>query len=117
MMRECGSAYRFPWCRGEQDGSHAGCLADANGAHIRLDVLDGVVNSKARRHDAARRVYVNGDILVRVFVLKENELRHDEVGNGFVNFLCKENNALFKQPGIDVVGTFTATGLLDYYGN
>src|SRR5690606_36597325 len=66
--------------RGEQERAHAGRLADADGAHVGLDELHGVVDRHARGDDAAGRIDVQADVLLGVFGLEEQHLRDDHVG-------------------------------------
>ena len=62
---------------------------------------------------AARRVDIKVDVLVGVFCFKEEHLCDNEVGGGVIDRADEEDDPLFQQAGVDVVGAFAATGLLD----
>ena len=64
----------------EQERAHRGRLPDAQRRHRAADELHGVVDRQPRGHDPARRVDVEGDLLLRVLGLEEEELRDDERG-------------------------------------
>jgi hypothetical protein len=80
MTRELGSEKRLPFRRRQQEGAHAGRLPDAQGAHVRLDELHGVVDRHAGRDRTARGVDVEENVLVRIFRFKEQQLGDDQVG-------------------------------------
>ncbi len=98
---------------GQQDRAHAGRLADADGADVRLDELHGVVDREARAHDAAGRIDVERDVLVGVLGLQEQHLRDHDVGHVVVDRADDEDHALLEQARIDVISALAARGLLD----
>ena len=57
------------------------------------------------------------NILVRVLRLEEQQLGHDKVGHVVLYRTHDKYDALFQQPGINVVGALTPGGLLDHHGN
>src|SRR5262249_20999239 len=85
----------------------------AEGGHRRLDELHGVVNRQPSGDRAARRVDVKGDLFFGIFGLQEQELGGDQVGDVVVDFAAQKNNPVLEQPRVNVVGAFTAAGLLD----
>ena len=102
---------------GQQHGGHRGALAQADGGHIALDEVHRVKDGKTRGHRAARRVDVQGDVLVRIGALEVQQLRHHRVGHVVVDLLAQEDNAIVEQAGVDVVAALAARGLLDNVGN
>ncbi len=102
---------------GEQQCTHARRLADAHGAHRRLDELHGVVDGHAGGHRAARRVDVEMDVLVGVLRFEEQQLGHDEVGHVVLDGSHAEDHPLLEQAGIDVEGTLAPGRLLHHHGH
>src|SRR3954447_6402369 len=66
--------------RGKQQRPHTGSLSDAKGADIRLDILHCVINRQSSRNQASWRIDIKVYVLVCIFRLKKQELRHDQVG-------------------------------------
>jgi hypothetical protein len=103
-------------CAGrQQQGAHARGLADADRAHVRLDVLHGVVDGHPCGDDAARRVDVQADVLLGILRLEEQHLREDHVGDVVIDRSHQEDHPLLEQPRIDVVRTLTPAGLFDHH--
>ena len=96
--------------------AHAGGHADADGGHVALDVLHGVVDGHAVGHGAAGAVDVEMDVLVGVLGLQIQQLGHHQAGRGGVDLLPQEDNAVVQQAGEDVVRALAAVGLLHYIG-
>jgi hypothetical protein len=101
----------------QQEGAHAGRLADAQRRHTRLDELHGVVDRHAGRDRSAWRVDVEEDVLVRVFGFKKQQLCHDQVGCRIVDRSHQEDHALAQQARINVIGTLAAPAGLDDHGH
>ena len=99
--------------RGEKDSSHAGGLADAVGVHLAGDVLHGVINSEACGDITTRGVDIDTDVLLGIFHLQEEELGDDGIGHGVINGGADKDDAVFKEPGVDVVGAFPTAGLFN----
>ena len=99
--------------RRKQNGSHGGRLANAVGADVAGEHLHGVIDGEASGDGASRAVDVQIDVLLRVFALEEEELGDDGVGDAVVDFRAEEDDAVFQQPRIDVIRTFTLGGLFD----
>ena len=57
------------------------------------------------------------DVLVRVFRLEEQQLSHDQIGHVILNRTHKEDHPFLQQAGIDVIGPFAASILLDNHRN
>ena len=117
-MRECGSAVALALgAARQQHRAHARRLADAHGAHVRLDELHGVVDRQAGADRAARRVDVQRDVLVRIFRLQEQQLRDHQVRHVIFDRADDEDHALLQQARVDVISTFAASSLLDDHRN
>src|SRR5262249_41208639 len=97
----------------EQDSRHARRLPEAQRAHRTAHVLHGVVEGGARRHDPARRVDVELDVLVRILALQKQELGDDDVGDVVVDGAAEEHDAVLQQAAEDVPRTLAAMGRLD----
>src|SRR5882672_11744787 len=100
---------------GEQHRGHRVRHADADRRDRRADVLHGVVDGEARGHLAAWAVDVEGDLLVGVLRLQEQQLRNDEVCDLVVDRRSDENDALFQEPRVDVEGALSASRVLDHH--
>ena len=81
----------------EQELPHAGGQPDADGRDVRLDVLHGVVDGQAVGDRATGRVDVEGDVLVGVLGLEEDQLGADQVGRHLVDRAADEDDALLEQ--------------------
>jgi hypothetical protein len=101
----------------QEHGTHAGRLPDTDGADIGLDVLHGVVDRHAGRHDPARTVDVDRNVLFGILGFEEEELGDDQVGQVILDATTDENDAVLEEPGINVVCPFPATALLNDYWN
>ena len=98
---------------GQQEGAHARCLTEAEGGDVGLDEIHGVVDGHTGGDGTTRRIDVEMDVLIRIFCFKEEELRDNQVGRGVIDRADEEDDPLFQQAGIDVVGSFAAPGLFD----
>ncbi len=102
---------------GEQQGAHAGRLADAHGADVGFDELHGVVDGESGGDHASRRVDVKMNVLVRVLGLQKQKLGDDQVGDHVFHRAAKEYHPLFEQPGVNVIGALAPGGLLHHDGH
>ena len=102
---------------GKQQGAHRHGDADADGGHVGLDELHGVVDGQARVDVAARAVDVEGDVLVRVLGLQMQQLGDDQVGHLVVDGGAQEDDALVEQARVDVERALASAGLLDDHGD
>src|SRR5581483_5786230 len=96
---------------------HARRLPHAERRDLRLDVLHGVVDREAGGHRAARRIDVHVDVLLRVLGLEEEQLRDHQVREVITDRRTEDDDAIAKKPRVDVVGTLSASRLLDDDGN
>ena len=96
----------------EQHRGHRRGLAEADGLDIGLDVLHRVVDGQSGRDRAAGRVDVDGDVLLGILGLEEQQLRDDQVRDVVVDGLAEEDDVVFEQTGVDVVGALAARRLL-----
>jgi hypothetical protein len=101
----------------QQQRAHRRRLPDADGRHVRLDILHGVVHREPRGHDAARRVDIKGNILLRILGFEEQELRAGDRRNMVVNLAGQKNDPLLQQARIDVVSPLAPVGHLDDGGD
>ena len=102
---------------GEQEGTHRGGHTDADGGHVALDEVHGVVDGHACGDRAAGAVDIEGNILVGILRLQEEELGNHQRGGCVVDLIRQENDAVVEQAGVDVVSALAAAGLLDHRGN
>jgi len=103
-------------CR-QKHSRHAGGLSYADGAHVVLDELHRIVNRQARRDRSAGAVDVQRNIAVRVFGFEEQQLGNDQIRNVVVNRRADEDDAVAKQPRINVVGAFASVRLFNNHRN
>ena len=103
--------------RAQQEGTHGGRHADADGRYITLDVLHGVVNRHTGCDAAAGAVDIELDVLVRVLSLQIQQLGHHQRGGGVVDLLGQEDDAVIQQTGKNIVAALAAAGLLNNIGN
>ena len=61
---------------GQQEGAHGRSHAHADGRHVALDVLHGIVDGHAVRHGAAGAVDIKLNVLIRVLGLQVQKLRN-----------------------------------------
>ena len=116
MMRAFGSAKRMPFSPArQQERAHGGRLADAQGRDRAADELHGVVDRQAGGHDAAGRVDVEGDFLLRVLGFEEQQLRHDQRGRIVFDRAREEDDPLAQEARIDVERALAAVRLLDHH--
>src|SRR6266513_1645659 len=97
----------------QQQGRHGGRLADADRGHVILYVLHGVVNRHTSGDRSARGIDVQLNVFRRLFLGEKQHLRDHQVGDVVVNRRAYEDDVVAQQPGIDVVGAFASSGLLD----
>jgi len=97
----------------EQHRAHRGGEPDADRRHGRVHVLHRVVDPEAAVDDAARRVDVQVDFLLRRLALEVEELGDREVRDLVVDRRPDEDDALLQEAAEDVVGPLAARGLLD----
>ena len=97
----------------EQDRRHGRRHADADRADRGPQVLHGVVDREAGVHDAAGRVDVQADVLLRVLGLEEQQLGDDQVRQVVLDRVTEEDDPLAEQARVDVVRAFPTTGGFD----
>ena len=101
----------------QQERAHTGSHADADGGHVALDILHGVIDGHAVRHGAAGAVDIQLDVLVGVLGLQIQQLGHHQGRGGGVDLLAQKDDPVIQQPGEDVIGPLAAVGLLDDIGD
>ncbi len=102
---------------GEQEGSHTGGLAQADSVDRGLYILHGVVNAQSCRDASPGGVDVEIDVFFRILRFQEQELGNDQVGKNVVNRRTQEDDPVFQEPRINVVGAFASVCCLNDYGN
>lgn len=102
---------------GQQQRSHRRGHANADGRDRRLHELHGVINSHAGADGPARGIDVELDIFLTVFVVKEEHLSDDDVGQVVVNGIAEKNNPVFQQARINIVGALAVPGFFDDRGD
>jgi hypothetical protein len=75
------------------------------------------VDRHARRDDAARRVDVHIDVLLRIFRFEEQKLRDDQRRHIVLNLARHEDDPFAQQAREDVKAAFAAARLFDDDGN
>jgi hypothetical protein len=83
--------------RRQQEGTHAGGEARAQGGYVRLDELHRVVDRHAGIHRAARRIDVERNVLVRIVRFQEQQLGDDQVGRLLGHFADQEDTRSFSR--------------------
>ena len=101
---------------GEQEGTHAGGEAVADGHHVRGDLLHRVVDRQPSGDRPSRGVDVDLDVLFGILGFEEQHLRHQGIGDGVIHAGAEEDDPLPQQAGIDVEGAVAATGLFHNRG-
>ena len=108
-MRELGSASRFLASpAASRQRSHRGGLADADRGHVVLHILHGVVNRHARRNRTARRIDVQLNVLLRIFLRQKQHLSDHQIGDVVVNRRADENNIVPQKAGVNVISPLTS---------
>ena len=79
----------------------------------RFDELHGVVDREPGGHDAARRVDIERNVLVRVLGLEEQHLGDHDVRHVVLDRANDEDQAVLQEARIDVVCPLAARRLLD----
>ena len=97
----------------EQERRHRGRLADAHRLHVAGQVLHGVVDGEAGGDDAAGRIDVERDVGVALLALQEEQLRDHDVGHVIIDRLAEDDDAVFQQAAVDVVGALAARIFFD----
>ncbi|MEY4896476.1 MAG: hypothetical protein RI890_1275, partial [Actinomycetota bacterium] len=71
-----------------------------------------VVNREESRDVSAWAVDIDVDVLVRVFTLKVNQLRTNQIRDRVVNRRSKNDDVLFEQATVKVIDALATAGLL-----
>ena len=78
----------------EEHRAHAGSHAGADGGHIGLHKLHGVVDGQAAVHLPAGGIQVHGNVGTRVLGGQEEELGLDDIGHVIVDGNAQEDDAV-----------------------
>ena len=97
----------------EQDCTHRGGHAGADGPDRRGDELHGVIDGEAARNLAARCVQVEGDVRLAVQRRQEEQLGLDDVRDIVVDGHAQEDDAVHEQAAEDVHGGHVHLPLFD----
>lgn len=97
----------------EQDGTHRGGHAGADGTDRRGDELHGVIDGEATGNLAAGCVQVEGDVRLAVQRRQEEQLGLDNVRDIVVDRYAQEDDTVHEQAAEDVHGGHVHLPLLD----
>ena len=104
-IREFGSVSRLPGrAAGEDQGAGRHRHPVTDGLHVRADVLDRVVDREPGVQRSARRVHVDGHVLVGVLGLEVHELGDHQVRDLVVDRAPDEHDPLVQKARVDVEG-------------
>src|SRR5206468_7464418 len=103
--------------RAKQNRSHARSHAKAIGRHIAREKLHGVVNRESSGYGATRRIDIYVDVLFRILHLQKEQLGNDKICNVIVHRRPDENDAILKQPRVDIIAALAPAGLLHNHRN
>ena len=99
MISALGSARRFPFVRLPEERAHGGGHAHADGGHVALDILHGVIDGHAVGDRTAGAVDVELDVLIGVLGLQVEQLGHHQRGCSGVDLLPQEHDTVVEQAG------------------
>ena len=102
---------------GQQKCAHRRGHAHADGGHVALDELHGVIDRHAVGHAAAGGVDVELNVLIGVLCLKIEQLRNDQTGSGAVDLFGQDDDTVVEQAGENVLRPLAAACLLDNIRN
>ena len=102
---------------GQQERTHRGGHAHADGGDVTLDILDGIVDGHTCADGAAGAVDIQADVLTGVLPFQIQQLCHDKAGGGVVDILAQHNDAVVQQTGENIIGTLPVRRLLDNVRN
>ena len=88
---------------GQQKRAHRRGHAHADGGHVALDELHGVIDRHAVGHAAAGGVDVELNVLIGVLCLKIEQLRNDQTGSGAVDLFGQDDDTVVEQAGEDIL--------------
>src|ERR1700676_4085560 len=112
-----GQSKAFFGCApGEENGGDGGGLSNASGNHVGLHELHGVIDGETGGDGTAWRIDIKLDIALGIFGLEEEHLCGGEVGDVIVDRRANEDDVLFEEPRVDVIGAFATAGLFDHHG-
>src|SRR5664279_1752167 len=97
--------------------THGGGLPDAKCRDLGLDELHRVINRKTRRDDAARRIDVHRDFLLRIFCFEEQQFGNDYRSHVILDRTGQKNDPFAQKPRIDVEPALAPACILDNLGN
>ena len=80
---------------------------------VGLDIVHRVDNPEAVVNGATGGVNVEFNIFLWVFMGEEEELGNDEVGGMGIDVFAEEDDAVFQETRVNVVGALTTISLLD----
>src|ERR1700676_3496882 len=106
----------FRCATSKENGGDGGGLSDAGGNDVGLHELHGVIDSESGSDGAARRIDIELDIALGIFGLEEEHLCGSEVGDVIVDRRANEDDVLFEEPRVDVIGAFATARVLDHHG-
>jgi hypothetical protein len=97
----------------EDHRGRGGGLAQAVRRDVGAQKPHRVVDREQRGGRSARAVHVHRDVAAGLDRVQEEQLRDDGVGDGVLDRLAEEHDALAQQTGVDVERALAARALLD----
>ena len=102
---------------GKQERTHGGSHTDADGGHVTLNEVHGVINGQTCGNRSAGAVDIKVDILIRVLCFQEQELSYHQGGGCIVDLIGQEDDTVTQKAGEDIVGALAMGGLVNDGGN
>ena len=78
-------------------------------------MIHGIDNRKTSGDTSSTGVYIHKDIFLWVFGLQKEQLGHDKAGHMIFDRASHEDNPLFKKTWVNVKGSLTLGGFLNYH--
>ena len=97
----------------EDDRPHRGRHTDTDRDDIRLDELHRIIDRKTCGHMSSWRVDIESDIFLRICLLEVEELSDDSIRDGTIDRISEENNPIFEESRVDIIGSLLTTDLID----
>ena len=97
----------------QQHRTHAGTLAQAVGRNVACHELHRVVDRHPLGDRATRAVDVHMNVGLAIFELQVQQLGNDAVRNVVINRAAEKDDAISKQPAVNIHGAFFAPALFN----
>jgi hypothetical protein len=77
----------------------------------------GVIHRETAGHDAARRVDIEVDGLLRIFRFQEQQLGADQGRQGVIHLAIEKDDPLAQEAGVNIERPLSSAGLLHDHGD